>query len=195
MAGDLGVEAQQLFAKRQCPCLGEPEADVVAQRADVGHVVVEALEFQQQRSEPGRLRGHRDLARILDREAVGEIVRYRTIAGDALGEPHCSLRVLALEEALDAAVHKPQPGLHLQDRFSHDREAEMPGLDEPGVHGTDGDLVNAGSFDSNERAAPGAGRGRRGRSGRASSRGHAGRRRRAGRPGMPRTPPGAARRR
>ena len=57
VAGDLGVEAQQLFAERQGAGLGEAEADVVAQRADVGDVVVDALQFEQQRAEPGRVLG------------------------------------------------------------------------------------------------------------------------------------------
>src|ERR1019366_8196583 len=39
VAGDLGVKAQELFTQGECPGLGEPEADVVAQRADVGDVV------------------------------------------------------------------------------------------------------------------------------------------------------------
>ena len=165
VAGDLGVEAQQLLAEGQGACLGEAEADVVAQRADVGDVVVEALEFEQHCPEPGRLGGHRDLAGVLDREAVGEVVRYRAVAGDAFRERDRGAGVLALEEALDAAVQEPQPGLHLQDRLPDDGEPEVAGLDEPGVHGADRDLVHAGPVDLHERERLGAGLHRRRRPG------------------------------
>ena len=49
----------------------------------------------------------------------------------------------ALEELLDAAVDEPQPGLQLQDGLADDGEPEVAGLDQPGVHRADRDLVHA----------------------------------------------------
>lgn len=62
--------------------------------------------------------------------------------------------VLALEEALDAAVGEPQPGLHLQDRLPGDGEPEVARFDEPGMDGADRDLIHAGSVDLDEREWP-----------------------------------------
>ena len=59
-------------------------------------------------------------------------------------------RVLSLEESLDALVDEPQAGLHPQDGLPHHPEAEVPRLDEAGVHRADGDLVDAGALDRDE---------------------------------------------
>ncbi len=47
-----------------------------------------------------------------------------------------------LEELLGALVGEVQSRLHVDDRLAHDAEAEVPGLDDPGVHGSDRDLVH-----------------------------------------------------
>ena len=47
VTGDLGVQLQELLAQGEGPRLGEAEPDVVAQRADIGHVVVETFELEQ----------------------------------------------------------------------------------------------------------------------------------------------------
>ena len=57
MPGGVAVEPQEPFAQVEGPGLGQAEADVVAQRADVGHVVVEALQLEQ--------RGAQDVVRSL----------------------------------------------------------------------------------------------------------------------------------
>ena len=56
----------------------------------------------------------------------------------------------SFEELLDASVDEPEPGLHPQDGFADDGEPEVAGLDEAGVHGSDGDLVDAVAFDLEE---------------------------------------------
>ena len=47
MPGGFAVEPQEVFAEVEGPGLGQAEAHVVAQRADVGHVVVEAFQLEQ----------------------------------------------------------------------------------------------------------------------------------------------------
>ena len=49
------------------------------------------------------------------------------------------------------AVHEPQPGLHPQDGLPDDREPEVSGFDQPGVHGPDRDLVDPAPLDLEER--------------------------------------------
>ena len=150
MPSHVGVEAQQQLPERQSPGLGEAEADVVAERADVGDVVVDALELKKERPELGRFLVKLDPTGLLDGQAVGEVVADRAVSRDALGERDGRLNVASLEEPLDAPVHEPQPRLHLEDRLADDRESEVPGLDEAGVDRTDGDLVDAGAFDLDE---------------------------------------------
>ena len=86
VTGDPVVEAQQLLADPQGVRVEDAVADVVAQRADVGHVVVEPFELEQCRpagAAPGRGTGQ---SRVLDGEAVGEGVADGGVAGDPLGQ-------------------------------------------------------------------------------------------------------------
>ena len=77
------------------------------------------------------------------------------VAGDPLRQVDAVVGVLALEEPLDALVDEPQTRLHLQDRLAHHREAEVAGLDEPGMHRADGDLVDARALHLDERVRAG----------------------------------------
>ena len=93
MAGDLGVEAQQPFADAQRVGVGDAEADVVAQRADVGDVVVEPLELEQKGRGASALRAADAAAGVFDGEAVGEVVADGGVAGDPFGELDAVRRV------------------------------------------------------------------------------------------------------
>ena len=55
--GHLGVQPEQLLAERQGSRLGEPETDVVAQRADIGDVVVDVARTRAADSKSGRRSG------------------------------------------------------------------------------------------------------------------------------------------
>jgi hypothetical protein len=94
---------------------------------------------------------------ILDGLAVGESVADGGVPGDPLGDLEAGDDVFTLEEFFDPFVDEPEPGLHAQDGLAHDPEAEVAGLDEPGVHRTDRDLVDAGALDRDERERPGVG--------------------------------------
>jgi hypothetical protein len=85
---------------------------------------------------------------------VGERMRGRRVTADAFGEiggPGCGT---ALEEFFQAAVHEPQPHLEPQHGLADNGEPEMAGLDQPGVHRPDRDLIHPGAFDGDEREAP-----------------------------------------
>ncbi len=130
--------------------MGDAEAHVVAERAEVGHVVGDPLQLDHERpQEPGVL-GDLDRQGILDREAVGESVGGGGVARDALGEDDALGDLATFEEPLDAPVDEPQAGFHLEDRLADDEEAEVAGLDQPGMDRPDGDLVDAGALDGGE---------------------------------------------
>ena len=90
--GDAVVDAQQLFADALGVGVGQGEADVVAQGADVGDVVVEAFEFEQQGPQPVRVVGQVDAEGVLDGQAVGQGVADGGVAADPFGQLHAHRR-------------------------------------------------------------------------------------------------------
>ena len=90
MSGDGGVDPQQLFADALGVRVGEGESDVVGQRAEVGDVVVEPFELDEQGPQPVYLVGQVDTERVFDGEAVGERVRDGGVAADAFGQLDCA---------------------------------------------------------------------------------------------------------
>ena len=76
--------------------VGDDEADVHGDGADVGDVIVDALQFQQDRAHDLRAKGNFDLRRFLDclaeRRAVGEgrIARHALGQKTACGMGTCS---------------------------------------------------------------------------------------------------------
>ncbi len=157
VTGDGLVQAQKVLAKGERPGLGDPEPDVVAQRTDVGNMVVETFEFQQ--------RTPQELARPPAPGSAGRPPRpgsrparaRRRCPRDPLSDLEAGGDVFSLAQPFDPLVDEPQPGLHPQDGLPHHPEAEMPGLDEPGVHRSDRDLVHTGAFDRDERERSGVG--------------------------------------
>lgn len=117
-------------------------------------MVVEPFEFDDQGPQPVDLVGQLDAESVFDRQAVRERVRCRRVAADAFGEIDRGRGGAAVEEFLDATVHKPQPRLQPHDRLARDRKPEVTGFDEAGVHRPDRNLVHAGSFDGEEREGP-----------------------------------------
>ena len=85
VAGDLGVESEELFAQGEGMRVGQAEADVVAQRPDVGHVVVEALKLEQYG--PQFSGSWRDInpTGLFERQAIGQAVPDGAVARYALG--------------------------------------------------------------------------------------------------------------
>ena len=54
------------------------------------------------------------------------------------------------EAPLDALMHIPKPLLEAEDLLADNRESKVAGLDDAGVHGADGNLVDAVALDSHE---------------------------------------------
>ena len=75
--GDLVVDAQQLLAHPLGVGVEDRVGDVVAQRADVAHVVVEPFELEQYGPPSPDVLGHDLAAGVLDRLAEGQRVARR----------------------------------------------------------------------------------------------------------------------
>ena len=148
----------------QAPELGEREGegDVVADGADVPEVVRDALALGEDRAQvqrPGRDHAaHRPLEGLAGRPGVGD----GGVPGDPAGEPGESLGIAADRRLLDALVDVAEALLEPQDLFAHRVEAEVPGLDDAGVHRPHGDLEDPAAVHPREGVVGVGGRGARG---------------------------------
>ena len=151
VAGDLRVEAQESLADAERVRVGDAEADVVAECADVGDVVVETFELEENRTQ--HLGGGRGgcCAGFFDGEAVGEGVADGGVAGDPLRQLDTFQRVPAFEESFDSFVDEPESSFDVEDGLANHGEPEVSGLDDTGVDRPDGNLIDAGSFNPEER--------------------------------------------
>src|SRR5438552_4068179 len=145
-----GVVSQQVFLHARE--LGQPErqAAVVAEGAKVAEVVRDALALEQQRAQPERPCGHFARRGCLQRHGIRPGKCHAAVAGDARGEPSPFLQRQRFEAFLDAFMRVPEALFQPQDALADHREAEMPGLDDAGMHRTDGDLVHPLALDRNE---------------------------------------------
>src|SRR5207302_2531123 len=137
------------------PELEKPErqGDVVAEVAEVAQVIGDALELQQNAAQHYRARRRLSAGRALDRHRPGPGVGDRRVAADAPGEARAFFERHSFEALLDPLVRVTEPLLQPQDLLADDREAEMPRLDDAGMHRTDRNLVHAFSLDPDERIA------------------------------------------
>jgi len=152
--GDRVVEAQQPFADAVGVGVEDAVADVVAQRPDVGDVVVAAFQFQQHR--PDAVRAVRDAqaAGVLDGTAEGQGVPDGGVPADAFGQLDRLPRVAAGEEFFDSFVDEPEPGLEVENGLADHGEPEVAGFDQAGMHRADRDLVHPGALHRPEGIGP-----------------------------------------
>ena len=145
-----GVVSQQVLLHARE--LGQPErqATVVAEGAKVAEVVRDAFALEQQRAQPERPFGHFARRGGLQRHGIGPGKCHAAVAGDARREPGPFLQRQRFEAFLDAFMRVPKALFQPQDALADHREAEMPGLDDAGMHRTDGDLVHPLALDRNE---------------------------------------------
>src|SRR5205823_4667860 len=129
VAGDVRVEPEELLADAAGVGVQDAVSDVVAQGAEVGDVVVQTFELEQER--PLALGVRADLAAggFLDGEAVREGVADGGVAADPFGQRQAGGRLAAFEEFLDALVDEPEAGLEFEDGLADDGEAEVSGFD------------------------------------------------------------------
>jgi hypothetical protein len=110
VAGGVGVEALQGFLDPLGVAVEDGVADVVAQGAEVGGVVVEAFEFQQDCPYLSRCGWYVDAEGVFDGVDVGEAVPDGGVAGDPLREGDPVVGDPTAEERFGAFVDVPEAG-------------------------------------------------------------------------------------
>ena len=126
--------------------LHQAEGRVVADRADVAEMIGKPLEFRKQRPQPDRAVRHRKLQRrfggLRKRIGIGDgaVARY------ASGELSAALDAGAAHQPLDALVGISQPLFQPDHGLPAGGKAEMSGLDDARMHGTDRNLMQAIAF-------------------------------------------------
>ena len=93
---------------------------------------------------------HAEPASAFEQLAVGGRVPARRIAGDCLGEVEAAPVRAAAQRPLDAAMLVAERDFQMDHPLAMAVEAEMPGLDDAGMHRTDRDLVDFGAGDREE---------------------------------------------
>ena len=91
--------------------------------------------------------GDVDAERRLDRAREGERIGDGAVAGGAAGELRGLVECRAAHQPVDALVDVAEPLLQPHHGLAVGGEAEMPGLDDAGMHRPDRDLVQALAFD------------------------------------------------
>src|SRR6266540_259201 len=137
------------------------EGDVPGDRAEIPDVVRQALQLERDTSH--RLSPRRLAApgQRLDHAAERPGVADDRVSRDRLGDEHAAIPVDALEQPLHATVLIAQHDLEEQHLLAVRLEPEIAGLDDPGVHGADCDLVHFLPFHPEERIRLALHRGRR----------------------------------
>ncbi len=136
--------------RRRSRSFSQPSLDVPKLNADAGadvpevaDVVVEPLHLREQDArQAGR---GRDLGagQAFDRLAERRRVADRADAAGALDDRQGFAEGSAFNQPLDAAMRVEEPGVEMEHRLAHRREAEVAGLDDAGVDRADGQLVDA----------------------------------------------------
>jgi hypothetical protein len=85
-AGQLFVQRNDRLAQTRGVRIGDHEADVGGDGADIGDVIVDALQLEQNRPQPPRALRYFNPAGLLHRLAERRTMRKARVAGDALGE-------------------------------------------------------------------------------------------------------------
>ena len=141
MAGQAFVESPRLLGECREVVVAGCEARSGADGCDVVEVVPGSLELEQDRSRPGELRGRREPERLLAGVCVGDAVRDGAGRAGARDVRSALVECRAFGRALEAAVLVEEPRVELEDQIADDVEAEVAGLDHPGVDRPDRDLV------------------------------------------------------
>ena len=131
------LDGDEAFPEHLGPAGRDREGDVGRDRADVGDVVVQPLQLEEHRPQVAGASRHLDARQPFDGVRIGQGVPDRGVAGDRLGQEQAVAPRELLEALLDALVDVEEPELQVQHRFSGHPEAEVPRLDDAGMHGPD----------------------------------------------------------
>src|SRR5450755_611416 len=123
--------------------VGDDEADVVHDSADVRNVVVDAFQFQKNGSHSLGAFGDLDVGGLFNRLTKSNAMREARIAGNALGQIDRALHRQLLETLFDSLVDVKHAQLQVKNGLAGNREVEMARLDDAGVNRAYGKLKHA----------------------------------------------------
>ncbi len=123
--------------------VGNHESHVVGDGADIGDVICNSFQFEQNGAHELRTRRNLDLRRPLDGLAECRAVGEGRIAGNALGQKHRAVDGKILEELLGSLVRVEHAQLQVEDGLAGDGEVEVAGLDDAGMNRADRNLEDA----------------------------------------------------
>src|ERR1035441_6673270 len=123
--------------------VGDDEANVVHDSADVRNVVVNALQFQKDGSHSFGAFGDLHFGGLFNRLTKSNAVREARIAGNALCQIDRALHRQLLETLFDSLVDVKHAQLQVKNGLAGNREIEMARLDDAGVNRAYGKLKNA----------------------------------------------------
>ncbi len=121
----------------------EREGGVIADRADVAEMVGQTLQLRHQPAQPLRTRRCLDIERRFGGAGEGDAVGHGAVARRAAGEHGALGKIGARHQAVDALMHIAQPLFQPHHGLAVRGEAEMAGLDDARMHGTDGNLMQS----------------------------------------------------
>ena len=141
MAEGDGTGAQHLFAQDGALRVHHRERSVVANRADVTQVIRDPLELGHHRAQPHRARRRVELECRLHGASEDKRIRHRAVPGHARRNSRSIVDRFVAQQLLDALVGIAEALLEPDNGFAARREAKMSGLDDPGMHRTDRNLM------------------------------------------------------
>src|SRR5581483_5270447 len=151
MSAHLGVELLQALLQDAALVHPELERGARAEVRDVADVVVQALELEEDAADQQRPPARRNVGERPYRLRVRDGVRERAHAAQTLREMQDTIDALPFGGLLDAAMRVEEARLELQDDLPDAAEAEVAGLDDPGMDRTDGHLHHALAPDAGHR--------------------------------------------
>ena len=148
-AAQEGGQVEEIAAEPPAVGGGRQEADVAGQGPQVAGVVGQPFQFQGDAAKRLRRIG-RGTRLALPRPGSSRGVADRGVAGHMFHDMKSTFVRPADERALDAAMLVAERDLQVEDLLAVALEAEMPRLDDAGVNGADGDLVDLFALDAEE---------------------------------------------
>jgi hypothetical protein len=142
-SGERLVQAQHKLSHAAGMSVGNHESNIVGDGSDIGDVICNSFQFEQNGAHELRAFRDLDLRCLLDGLAECRAVGERRIARNALGQKHGAVNGEILEELLGSLVRVEHAELQIEDRLAGDGEVEVAGLDDAGVNGADRNLEDA----------------------------------------------------
>ncbi len=157
VAAEEGGEVEEVAADLAAQGGGGEEGHVMGEGAEVAGVVGEAFEFEGEGAEPLGAEGRFGLGEGFEESGVGGGVGNGGIAGGGFDLGEGGAVRAAGEGVFDPAVLVAEGDFEVEHVFALALEAEMAWLDDAGVDGADGDLMDFGALDLEEGVGRGVG--------------------------------------